>query len=66
MRENRGGKYITGLSKTFFTFFSEFVFFSLKPSADPEILRLIDAAVSEELGKKQTNTLTDTLDGYVY
>ena len=50
----------------FFTFLSEFVFFSLKPSADPEMLRLIDAAVSEELGKKQTNTLTDTLDGYVY
>ena len=52
--------------KRFLRFLVNLYFFSLKPSADPKMLRLIDAAVSEELGKKQTNTLTDTLDRYVY
>ena len=66
MRENKRWLVYYWFIQNVFYVFSEFVFFSLKPSADPKMLRLIDAAVSEELGKKQTNTLTDTLDGYVY
>ena len=71
MRENRGRQYISGLSKTFFTFFSEFVYgglcffqpktFSIPRGIIPQHFSSLVFAVSQELGNKQTHRLTHSL-----
>ena len=71
LKENRGRQYISGLCKMFFTFFIEFVYgglcffqpktFCTSRRIFPEILSLIDAAVSEQLGNKQTHRQTHRL-----
>ena len=76
MRENRGRQYISGLSKTFFAFFSEFVYgglcffqpktFSIPRGIIPQNFSSLGFAVSQELGNKQTHRLTDSLTFYCF
>ena len=76
MRENRGRQYISGLSKTFFAFFSEFVYgglcffqpktFSIPRGIIPQNFSSLGFAVSQELGNKQTHTQTHSLTFYCF
>ena len=76
MRENRGRQYISGLSKTFFAFFSEFVYgglcffqpktFSIPRGMIPQNFSSLGFAVSQELGNKQTHTQTHSLTFYCF